>query len=164
MSTLADLYFLHLHPNAAFGILLWELLSCQSAFTDTPALQVGGGQRAGFLCVQGESKMRTKVQVCRVRRGIDGGTRVDRQSAPISHASSPTPTLCLRRRCPMRSLVQILWMVAHQKWRPPVPEGCPPELADLMQRCWHGDEKSRSGQGSRCGGGPPARACNQGSP
>jgi serine/threonine protein kinase len=60
----------------AFGILLWELVSCQHAFSDTPTLQ-------------------------------------------------------------------ILWLVAHQKWRPPVPEGCPPALADLMQRCWQDDARAR---------------------
>ncbi|KAI7840569.1 hypothetical protein COHA_005722 [Chlorella ohadii] len=60
----------------AFGILLWELVSCQNAFSDTPTLQ-------------------------------------------------------------------ILWLVAHQKWRPPVPKGCPPALADLMQRCWQDDARAR---------------------
>ena len=46
-------------------------------------------------------------------------------------------------------LHQILWLVAHQKWRPPVPEGCPPALADLMQRCWQDDARARWGQGER---------------
>ncbi|PRW20989.1 kinase [Chlorella sorokiniana] len=60
----------------AFGILLWEMVSCQNAFSDT-------------------------------------------------------------------STLQILWLVAHQKWRPPMPEGCPPALADLMQRCWQEDPRAR---------------------
>jgi len=46
-----------------------------------------------------------------------------------------------------RALNQILWLVAHQKWRPPVPEGCPPALADLMQRCWQDDPHARWGEG-----------------
>jgi serine/threonine protein kinase len=68
----------------AFGILLWEMVSCQNAFSDT-------------------------------------------------------------------STLQILWLVAHQKWRPPMPEGCPPALADLMQRCWQEDPRARWGRARDCG-------------
>jgi serine/threonine protein kinase len=39
--------------------------------------------------------------------------------------------------------LSIIYLVAHQRFRPPIPEGCPPALADLMQRCWAHDAAQR---------------------
>jgi hypothetical protein len=39
--------------------------------------------------------------------------------------------------------VQVIIQVSQHDYRPPLPEGCPPRLASLMQRCWHSDSDCR---------------------
>ena len=67
-------------------------------------------------------------------------------AAAAAAAAALTALLTLHPQPPHE---QILWLVAHQKWRPPVPEGCPPALASLMQRCWQDDPRARWGGRAR---------------
>ncbi|KAL4423975.1 hypothetical protein ABPG75_001276 [Micractinium tetrahymenae] len=39
--------------------------------------------------------------------------------------------------------LQIMFLTTQQGYRLPVPEGCPPQLAALMQRCWDTDPQAR---------------------
>lgn len=38
---------------------------------------------------------------------------------------------------------QILFAVMHKGYRPPIADWCPPQLAELMQRCWVADPQAR---------------------
>lgn len=42
-----------------------------------------------------------------------------------------------------KSLVEIAIGVSSRGWRLPIPDNCPPQLADLMHRCWATDPKER---------------------
>ena len=52
--------------------------------------------------------------------------------------------------------LSIIYLVAHQRFRPTIPEGCPAGLAGLMQRCWAHEAAERCvtrGAGCACVGG-----------
>jgi hypothetical protein len=42
-----------------------------------------------------------------------------------------------------RLALQIISLVTLQNYRPPAPEGCPPQLAELIQSCWQADPRAR---------------------
>lgn len=44
---------------------------------------------------------------------------------------------------PGLTAMQVIVQVSQQQARPDIPEDCPPDLAELMQRCWHKDPAQR---------------------
>ena len=41
------------------------------------------------------------------------------------------------------SIGQVFYMIAYEGWRPPIPEGCPSDFAQLMTDCWAEDPEQR---------------------
>ena len=41
------------------------------------------------------------------------------------------------------SIGQVFYMIAYEGWRPPIPDGCPSDSAQLMTDCWAEDPEQR---------------------
>lgn len=99
----------------ALGLVIWEVLHGQQPFKNMPPLQVR-------LCVA-QGKPPPKVPLLRHRA----------PPRPPAHVAPP--------RIPPPA--QILYAVMHKGHRPPIADWCPPQLAELMQRCWVADPQAR---------------------
>lgn len=73
----------------------------------------------------------------RTSRAVDGDDNVERKRAE-SIASTPGT-----KKIVLSHVSAVLKYVVREKRRPPIPLGCPKELASIMSRCWAHDPNER---------------------
>lgn len=102
------------------------MLSGKRMFADTPVLQVGGTRCLGAgLGWAGGLGHTTPLFLGLV--------------APCPHP--PLPAFAAPSLHP--PALQVISLVTLKNYRPPIPEDCPAQLAELVQRCWQADPSAR---------------------